>query len=133
MFEKRHFEEAAIKLDVFRLVAAEARHSELERLRKEVSSGKRIGLTRSNALLQLLGVHLAPCFELLQDQHTDRHKKDPGGGILVRTSCMQFDPEYVRARPHQFKVSPSGYLMVRIGSSGDSGKHNTNLQIIQIL
>lgn len=115
MFKDWRYEESALKLDALRLVTAEARHSTRSQ-------------TRSTKLLPLLQTHLEDCIKLIDEDM-------PGGGFndrdtektLTRSACMPFDNDFIKARPHLFKVSTNGYLKVRISDDRrDEDEPNEN-------
>ena len=114
MFEDQRYEESALKLDALRLVTAEARHSTRSQ-------------TRSTKLLPLLQTHLEDCIKLIdEDMGSGFYDRDTEK-TLTRSTCMPFDNDFIKARPHLFKVSTNGYLKVRISDDRrDEDEPNEN-------
>lgn len=118
----RRFEESALQLDALRLVKTEAKHSERERLRRDTSKRQRKAsdsYTRSTKLLPLLETHLEKCIRQLESIMENNIERD-SEQLLIRSTCMPFNMDFIKARPHQFKVLPSGYLKVRTSDTRES-------------
>lgn len=115
MFKNRHVEELALTLDVLKMVRFEARGPDHD----QAKTCRGCKTSRSAVLLSLLESMVSDISKSVQTTVDMAQIQVNRSFTLNRSACMPFDKDFVKMRPHQFKITPYGYLEVRIGDEGD--------------